>query len=155
MSNYIESKKEVETIRNKYGEMIFRAAISHLMDVGIRHLTEENVEETCKSIMQEDDSRSFMTNAFKCDIIRAAYGLSLISHIDLLVYIQREVTYDVFDGMPSYERVIELLKKCMGHIEVFEDDNIITLEVFEELGFDDDDLSALGFEYLLSESEEE
>lgn len=155
MNNYVESKKKIEAIRNKYGEVMFRMAISHLMDVGIRHLTEENVEKTCKEMMASDDSGRFMSNEFECEIVQTAYELAQIPHIDLLVYIQREVTYDVFDGMPSYERVIELLKKCMGHIEVFEDDNIITLEVFEELGFDDDDLSALGFEYLLSESEEE
>ena len=106
-----------------------------------------------KSIMQEDDSKAFMTNEFKCAIIRAAYDLALVSHIDLLVYIQRKVAYDVHDGAPSYGRAIELLKRCMEHIEAFEDDKIITLEVFEELGFDDDDLSAFGFEYLIKEEE--
>ena len=151
MSKYVESKKEIEAIRNKYGEMMFRMAISHLMDVGIRHLTKENVENTCKEIMASDDSGRFMSNEFECEIVQTAYKLAQISHIDLLVYIQREVAYDVLDGMPSYERAIELLKRCMGHIEAFEDDNAITLEVFEELGFDDDDLSAFGFEYLINE----
>lgn len=148
MSNYVESKKTIEAIRNKYGEVMFRMAISHLMDVGIRHLTKENVEETCKEIMASDDSGRFMSNEFECEIVQTAYELALVSHIDLLVYIQREVAYDVHDGIPSYERAIELLKRCMEHIEAFEDDNAITLEVFEGLGFDDDDLSALGYEHL-------
>lgn len=153
MSNYAESKKTIDAIRNKYGEPMFRMAISHLMDVGIRHLTEETIEDVCNEIMQEDDSKAFMTNEFKCALIRAASKLAQIPHIDLLVYIQREVTYDVFDGMPSYERVIELMKRCMEHIEAFEGDNTITLEVFEGLGFSDDDLSAFGFEYLIKEEE--
>lgn len=97
MNTYVESKKQIEAIRNKAGETMFRMAISHLMDVGIRHLTEENVEEACKEIMQEDDSKAFMTNEFKCDLVRAAYELAQVPHIELLVYIQREVKYDVFD----------------------------------------------------------
>ena len=153
MSNYVESKKEIEAIRNKAGEMMFRMAVSHLMDVGIRNLTEETVEDTCKEIMQEDDSKAFITNEFKCDLVRTAYELALVSHIDLLVYIQREVVYDVYDETPSYGRAMHLLKKCMEHIEAFEGDNINTLEVFEELGFANDDLSAFGFEYLIKEEE--
>ena len=43
MSNYTENKKKIEVIRDRYGEYVFRGAISHLMDVGIRHLTKEAV----------------------------------------------------------------------------------------------------------------
>ena len=73
-------------------------AIPHLMDVGIRHLDEKNIERTCKAIQKEDDSRSFMTNDFKCDLVRMAGELAKIEHIHLLVYIQREVAYDVGDN---------------------------------------------------------
>ena len=95
--NYSESEKKLNEIR-KRDEMIFRMAISHLMDVGIRHLDEENIERTCKAIQEEDDSKSFMTNNFKCDLVRTAGELAKIEHIHLLVYIQREVAYDVGDN---------------------------------------------------------
>lgn len=95
--NYFESEKKLNEIR-KYNEMMFRMAISHLMDVGIRHLDEESIEETCKAIQKEDDSRLFMTNNFKCDLVRMAGELAKIDHIHLLVYIQREVSYDVGDN---------------------------------------------------------
>ena len=94
MSNYTESKKKIETIRNK-DEMMFRMAISHLMDVGIRHLTEENIKENCEEIMKQDDSHSFMTNEFQCELIKMAGELAQIPHIELLVYIQREVDYSI------------------------------------------------------------
>ena len=94
---YAESKKKIDKLRIQ-NEMMFRMAISHLMDVGIRHLDEESVERTCEKIQKEDDSRSFMTNDFKCDLVRAAGELAKIEHIHLLVYIQREVTYDVGDN---------------------------------------------------------
>ena len=95
---YAESKKKIDEIRNRNHEGIFRMAISHLMDVGIRHLNEGNIERTCEEIQKEDDSKSFMTNNFKCDLIRIAGELAKIDHIHLLVYIQREIFYDVGDN---------------------------------------------------------
>lgn len=155
MNNYAENKKKIEAIRNKVGEPMFRMAISHLIDVGGRHLTEETVKETCKKIMQEDDSKAFMTNEFKCELIRASYELAQISQIDLLVYIQREVYYDVFDGIIGYNRAIELLKKCMYHISASEfDDYAETLNIFQGIGFTDDELEGFNFGYLFDTEEE-
>ena len=45
MSNYVENKKKIEEIRNDVGEPMFRMAISHLMDVGIRNLDEDETWE--------------------------------------------------------------------------------------------------------------
>ena len=95
---YTESKLKIDKIRNENHEIMFRMAISHLMDVGIRHLDEGNIEYTCNEIQKEDDSHSFMTNNFKCELVRMAGELAKIEHTHLLVYIQREVTYDVGDG---------------------------------------------------------
>lgn len=150
MNNYAESKKTLDKIRSK-NEIMFRMAISHLMDVGIRHLTEENVEETCKEIMKKDDSKAFMTNEFSCNLVRMAYELAQIPHTDLLVYIQREVVYDVFDGGLSYERAVHLLKKCLDWIE---EDHLETLDTFEYIGLQEDEIEALGFAYLLDLREE-
>ena len=94
---YLESKKILDKIR-RYDEMMFRMAISHLIDVGIRNLDEENIKRTCDAIQKEDDSKAFMTNDYKCDLVRMAGELAKIHHIHLLVYIQREVVYDVGDN---------------------------------------------------------
>ncbi len=154
MSNYVENKKKIEAIRDRYGDYVFRGGISHLMDVGIRHLTKENVEETCKEIMQSDDTRQFMSNEFKCELIKAAYELAQISHIDLLVYIQREVEYDVFDGSMGYKRTTKLLRYCMAEIEQNYDCNKEeVLDTFENIGFDDNEIEALGYGYLINEEE--
>lgn len=92
--NYTESEQKLNEIRNR-DEVLFRMGISHLMDVGARHLTEEIVKKTCELILQEDDNNSFMTNGYKCAIVRTASEIAKINHIHLLVYIQREITYDV------------------------------------------------------------
>ena len=92
--NYKEAVKELDKMRRS-NEVMFRMAISHLIDVGIRHLTDENVEYTCQEIMKEDDSNSFMTNEFSCAIVRAAAKLAKIDHTYLLAYIAKNVKYDV------------------------------------------------------------
>ena len=157
MSNYVETKKKIDAVRQK-NEVMFRMAISHLMDVGIRHFTEDNVKETCENIMKQDDSHSFMTNKYKCDLVHMSYELaqiSLNSQVDLLVYIQREIDYDVFDGVTNYSRAIKLLIKCMAEIEQnYNYNNKEVLDTFQYIGFDDDELYNFGYGYLLEENEE-
>lgn len=150
---YTENKKKIDEIRRN-DEMLFRMAISHLMDVGIRHLTKELVEETCEDIMKQDDSRAFMTNEYKCDILRKAYELAQIPHIDLLVYIQREVDYDVNDNGMNYSRAMELLKNCVDWIVMQYEDDAGALDRLENLEFEEEDLKAIGLDYLIEEENE-
>ena len=148
---YAESKKILDKIRSK-DEVMFRMAISHLMDVGIRHLTEENIAETCYEIRTRDDSKMFMTNEYMCSLIMMAGDIAKVPHTDILVYIQREVDYDVFDGGISYSRLMRLLKSCLCWIE---EDRLNTLEAFESIGLEDDEIEALGYGYLLDLKEDE
>ena len=150
MSSYAESKKTLDKIRSK-NEVMFRMAISHLMDVGIRHLTEENIEATCKGIETRDDSKAFMTNGYMIDLVVMAGDIAKVPHTDILVYIQREVDYDVFDGGMSYSKMKRALVNCLNWIE---EDNLDTLDTFEHVGLDDDDIEYLGFGYLLNNEEE-
>ena len=90
-------EQNINSIRRDYGEMIFRMAISHLMDVGMRNLTPELVNEAKDEIMKKDDSKMFVTNEALCDVVECAGELAKINAIDLLVYISRNVEYDV-DG---------------------------------------------------------
>ena len=154
MSNYAESKKILDNIRAKHDEAMFRMAVSHLIDVGIRHLTEENVKHTCQQIMQEDDSHSFMTNQYKCDLIWLAHELAQIPHIDLLVYIQREVDYDVMDNNPSYRRTVQLLRSCVDWTtcdQLPED----ALSDLYGIGLSNEEIEFVGFGNLLEMNEDE
>ena len=45
-------EQNINSIRRDYGEMIFRMSISHLMDVGMRNLTPELVNEAKDEIMK-------------------------------------------------------------------------------------------------------
>lgn len=90
-------EQNINNLRKDYGEMIFRMSISHLMDVGMRNLTPELVNEAKDEIMKQDDSKMFVTNEVLCDVVECAGELAKINAIDLLVYIGRNVEYDV-DG---------------------------------------------------------
>lgn len=144
---YAESKKKIAEIRQT-NEAMFRMAISHLMDVGIRHLTEDNVEETCKEIMQEDDSKSFMTNAFKCDLVRMAGELAKVDHIHLLGYISREMYYGIDDNHISYQRAIQMVQECIDWI-TSELDGGDAYNNLMSIGFDEEELEYLGYGYIL------
>lgn len=90
-------EQNINSLRREYGEMIFRMAISHLTDVGMRNLTPELVDEAKAEIMKQDDSKMFVTNEALCDVVECAGELAKINAVDLLVYIGRNVEYDV-DG---------------------------------------------------------
>jgi hypothetical protein len=150
---YAESEQTIRRLRYP-NEVMFRMAVSHLMDVGIRHLTEESIKSTCEEIMKEDDSKSFMTNAFKCELIKLAGELAKIDHVHLLTYISRNVEYDVGDNKPSYYMALEHLRNCIDCIcRDFSYDPYATLR--NCCYFDDADFIALGIEELLPDEEEE
>lgn len=90
-------EKNINSIRREYGEMIFRMSISHLMDVGMRNLTPELVNEAKDEIMKQDDRKMFVTNELLCNVVECAGELAKIDTTYLLVYIGRNVAYDVDD----------------------------------------------------------
>lgn len=151
--NYEESKKALDKIRSK-DEVMFRMAISHLIDVGIRHLSDDNVEVTCAEIMKEDDTKSFMTNKYKCDLVRMAAEIAKIDHIHLLVYIQQEVEYDVRQEKIGYHRSVELLRRCMDWMSEYGtyETPILRDAFLDSCGFSEEEVEQLGFGYVFPEN---
>ena len=98
METTAEKLKEITAIENKYGLMLFRMGLTHLVDVGVRHLDDETVEESIKQIIakgEEDKANGVivvMTPEFQCDIIRCAAELAKVSIWDLFLYIKEFVT---------------------------------------------------------------
>ena len=89
--------KAITALENKYGIVLFRMALTYLVDVGVRHLTDENVEETVRELLAkgaEDKANgviSVMTPEFQCDIVRCAAELARFSIWDLFYYIKKHV----------------------------------------------------------------
>lgn len=92
-----EKLKEIRNIENKYGLMLFRMGLSHLVDVGHRNLTDENVEESVRQIMAEGETSktngriSIMTPEFQCEVLRCAAELAQFSVWTLFAYIKKYV----------------------------------------------------------------
>lgn len=144
---YEESSRSISRIRYR-DEMLFRMAVSHLMDVGIRHLTEEAVRETCAGIMKQDDTSNIMSNEYLCRIVRTAAELAEIDPVHLLHYISMEVDYFVGDQAISYKRAIRLLRECLNWM--YEDTGCVsgTLKKAKEIGFDRTELEKIGMGFL-------
>lgn len=93
--------KEIRNIENKYGLVLFRMSLSHLVDVGHRNLTDENVEESVRQIMAqgEEDSANgkipVMTLEFQCEIVRCAAELARFSIWTLFAYIKKYVEVSI------------------------------------------------------------
>ena len=90
--------KAINDVENKYGLVLFRMALTHLVDVGHRNLTDENVGASIREIIaqakkdQADGKISVMTPEFQCDIVRCAAELTRFSIWDLFYYIKKHVT---------------------------------------------------------------
>jgi len=92
-----EEMKAIRKLEEKYGLVLFRMGLSHLVDVGHRNLTAENVDENVRQIMakgEEDKANGknpIMTPEFQCEILRCAAELSMFSIWTLFAYIKKHV----------------------------------------------------------------
>lgn len=150
--NYAESERALNRMQDK-NHVLFRMAISHLLDVGARHLTEYNVESCCKEIDREDDTHHFMSNAYKKEIVRTAAELAKIDPAHLLVYIQRNMTYDVGDGVnvpPLIGGVKNVLDDMFCGYET-----AFILRTLRSAMLSDEEIAYLGYGWCIPEDETE
>jgi hypothetical protein len=89
--------QEISVIENKYGHVLFRMGLTHMVDVGIRHLTDENIEECFKQITANDEEAQangvvpIMTVDFQCEIVRCAAELAKCGVWELFAYVKNHV----------------------------------------------------------------
>jgi len=85
---------DIAIVEEKYGLALFRMALTHLVDVGHRNLTDEHVGDSIKQIIAQakadmaNGKKTLMPPEFQCDIVRCAAELSKFSIMDLLIYIK-------------------------------------------------------------------
>ena len=95
-----EILKEIQTVENKYGLMLFRMGLSHLVQVGYSNLDENSVEEGIKQILAQGEVdkangvMTIMTPEFSCEILRCAFALTKFSIWNLFAYIKKYVVVD-------------------------------------------------------------
>ena len=165
MNTYAESKKALDKIRSEYdckGELLFRQAITKVVEYGTDNLLDDwNYEHRCKDINEYHDNAEaegknlWITRSFELAVLECARKIAQVDIYDLLVYIQKEVWLS-HEGGIDYDRAVELLKKCIYDIEEREScEDKLLLQALDDIGFDESDIEALGFGYLLNSEEEE
>ena len=87
-------KEQIKVIREKYGELMLRMAIDHVIGVGINNLKNVNADEVCAQILRETPANAIMTPEFSAELMRCAIELSRVSIGDILKYIQTDMKYD-------------------------------------------------------------
>ena len=96
----IDSIKAIQGVENKYGLVLFRMALIHLVDVGVRHLTNENVEESLQQIIAKDEEIKanggfpIMTVGFQSDIVHCAAELAKFNIWDMFLYVKKHIHID-------------------------------------------------------------
>jgi hypothetical protein len=89
--------KKICDIENKYGLILFRMGLSHLVDVGHRHLDDAFVAESIEQIIAKGEADKakgvvpVMTPEFQCDIVHCAAELAQFSICNLFAYIKKYV----------------------------------------------------------------
>lgn len=164
MTNYTESKKKINAIRNEYstaGDVLFRAAIQMLIEHGQANFNDEEwYAEAIKSINDKHDEVEaqgkilVISRNFDLAIVECAKKLAEIEIYDLIIYMQREVFWSN-EGI-DYQRAIELLKGCMLSIveDVFETEYIRDT-FLDEVGFEEEELEELGYGFVLDTLDDE
>lgn len=147
---YKESEYELNVLMNS-NPILFRMAIFHLIDVGARNLTDSAVRACCKEIDKEDDSLHFMTNGYKKAIVETAAKLAKIDPVHLLVFIQRNLQYDVGDGvcLPNVMRAMDVLLDDLFYGR----ETASILAELQDARLTDEEIMYLGYGYCIPEKE--
>lgn len=147
MSNYDQSKKEIDTIRYKYssaGDIVFKIAICMLVHKGKSFFDNE------KSYQDLVDSAELEFNEL---VVKCANELAKINTIDLLVYIQKEV-YLSNDSVMSYQKMIQKLKDCIEWIIGDACDCDAAKILTEGIGFSASEIVSFGYGFVFEEDDE-
>lgn len=92
-----DNMQSIRALENKYGLMLFRMSLTHLMDVGVRYFIDNDIEPDIAQIMAQGEAdkangvHPVITPEFKCDIVRCAADLSAFSIWTLFEYIKKHV----------------------------------------------------------------
>lgn len=157
MSNYAETEKKINGIRNQYGEVLLRCGITHLMDCGFNtfvEMSDSELQQECDAIREKyrkdvaNGKIPIMTDEFQIDIIKVAKELSSLSSTELLVYIQDNIYYNVGQNDISKKDLKQVAVNSLGCIEdiVCNHDIKYFIEIMDSYGVSEDEIRSLGWD---------
>lgn len=84
----------IRKINNKYGEPVFRMALSHLFEKGREAFQQVDVDKECKSILRCKGKNPIITPELQVQIVRCAHELAKPEIWDIFSYIKTDVAID-------------------------------------------------------------
>lgn len=111
-----ENYKNIKDIQKKYGENIFRMAITHLYETGAKAIQEVDIEKECKKIIDETPESAIMTGELQADILRCAAELSKLPLWDVLRFVQTDI--QIYGATVHPGVIIEFRRNASGK-EIF------------------------------------
>ena len=164
MNNYTESKKAIDAIRRKYTytwDVIFRAAIGYMIECGQERLRNtEWFDEQIKQINERHDKAEaenkilFVGRDIEKGVCECARELAEFEANDILMYVQREIWIPAEIEDLSYQRAISLLQSTINYALVDNETDSVKDEL-NNIGFEDNELCALGYEDVFFEEKEQ
>lgn len=147
MSNYNQSKKEIDAIRYKYSsikDIVFKIAICMLIHKGKSFFDNEG------SYQDLIYSADLKFNEF---VVKCAKELAKINTIDLLVYIQKEICFSN-DNVMGYQKMTQKLKDCIEWIIGDACDCDAAKILTEGIGFSASEIVSFGYGFVFEEDDE-
>lgn len=108
-------RKELKVIQRKYGEDIFRLAITHLIHVGIDKFSKLDIDALCDRALSETPDNAIISGKYQADILRCAKAICDFTADDLLKFIKTDVS---MAGIPPHIRFLVVFpRKRYGPID--------------------------------------
>lgn len=152
---YEETKKTIDEIRQKHsckGELIFRCAITNVVDNGRTELKKKGfLESWLKNIDQRHDEAEqadkflVIGRDFEKAIAECTCELAKVDTMYFVMYLQREIWMYDHPGEISYDRAISLLQSVVEW-NLVDRETEFARDDLSSIGFDDDELIELGYE---------
>lgn len=92
-------RKELKEIQEKYGEDIFRLAITHLIHVGIDKFSKLDIDALCEEALRNIPDNAIMSGTYQVKILRCAYEICKYSADDLMKFVKTDVS---MPGIPPH-----------------------------------------------------
>ncbi len=107
-------KAKIKELHQKYGEYVFRLALSVLFDIGMKNVKDSELKKQCEEIAQKTPDNALITGEMQANIYRCAHALSEMSVWDILKYVRTDLEIDgaiVHTGM-----IVEFRQNVSGKV---------------------------------------
>ena len=104
----------IKEIQRKYGEHVFRMAITHLFDIGVKHLKDADVEQTCQEILETMPKNSILTPELSADILRCSVEIAKLPIWDVLKFIKTDI--EISGAVVHSGIIIEFRQNALGDL---------------------------------------